>query len=250
MWGVLLCALIAGCAPSGDSQQSEKTAEKAGASAAATVSASPSPTEAPPPACTKVKCIALTFDDGPWPGTTDQLLDTLEREHVTATMFLLGNQAQAHPDMVRREQQLGLEIGNHTFTHPTLNQVSTGEVRTELTRTQDVLTQITGTRPTVMRPPYAGRNATSDSVSGELGLAVIVWDASPQDWVNKDPQTIARLTVDSAQPNSVVLMHDTHQWTVDAMPAVISELRAQDYHFVTVSQLLGTTTPGQLYPQR
>ena len=246
MWGVVLCALIAGCAPSGGQQSASGTSS---ASESASASASASPSAEPAPDCSKVKCIALTFDDGPAPGTTDQLLDTLDREDVTATMFLLGNQAQAHPDLVRREQQLGLEIGNHTLTHPTLNQVSPDQVRSELSQTQDVLTQITGKAPTVMRPPYAGRNATTDQISGELGLSVIVWDNSPQDWVNKDAQTIARLTVQGAQPNSVVLFHDTHQWTVDAMPTIISDLKAQDYHFVTVSQLLGNATPGQVYPQ-
>ena len=100
-----------------------------------------------------------------------------------------------------------------------------------------------------MRPPYAARNKTTDQISGELGLAVVVWDSSPVDWENKDAATITRLTVSGAQPGAIVLMHDTHTWTVDAVPEIITQLRGQGYTFVTVSQLLGQATPGEVYPR-
>jgi peptidoglycan/xylan/chitin deacetylase (PgdA/CDA1 family) len=99
-----------------------------------------------------------------------------------------------------------------------------------------------------MRPPYAARNATTDEISGQLGLAVVTWDSSPVDWENKDASTIHALTVQGASPGAIILMHDTHQWTVDAAAPIIADLKAQGYTFVTVSQLLGATTPGQLYP--
>jgi peptidoglycan/xylan/chitin deacetylase (PgdA/CDA1 family) len=133
-----------------------------------------------------LKCIALTYDDGPDPTTTPQLLDVLGRENVTATMFLIGKNAQAHPELVIRERDLGLQIGNHTMTHPTLSKQPAEVVTDELTQTQTVLSTITGVTPTVMRPPYAARNATTDEISGQLGLAVVTWDSSPVDWENKD----------------------------------------------------------------
>jgi peptidoglycan/xylan/chitin deacetylase (PgdA/CDA1 family) len=202
----------------------------------------------PSPDCSVLKCIALTYDDGPDPTTTPQLLDVLGRENVTATMFLIGKNAQAHPELVIRERDLGLQIGNHTMTHPTLSKQPAEVVTDELTQTQTVLSTITGVTPTVMRPPYAARNATTDEISGQLGLAVVTWDSSPVDWENKDASTIHALTVQGASPGAIILMHDTHQWTVDAAAPIIADLKAQGYTFVTVSQLLGATTPGQLYP--
>lgn len=257
---LLLCLAVSGCSGSATEPASGSSAAATSTSADATPTAAESPqaataapTEstvtAPPVDCVTAKCIALTFDDGPWPGTTPLLLDTLEREKVPATMFLVGKQAQAHPDLVQREQALGLEIANHSMTHPTLSKLSADDQRAELSQTQDILTQLTGTPPTLMRPPYAARNKTTDQISGELGLAVVVWDSSPVDWENKDAATITRLTVSGAQPGAIVLMHDTHTWTVDAVPEIITQLRGQGYTFVTVSQLLGQATPGEVYPR-
>lgn len=223
-------------------------------SSSATPTGTPSPTltpvPSPPPDCSKVKCIALTFDDGPSPETTPELLDTLEREKATATMFLMGGPARDNPDLVRREQAMGLEIGNHTMTHPTLSNESDATVRRELEQTQQILTGITGQTPHLMRPPYAARTKRTDAVSRELGLSVITWHDSPQDWVNHDAATVARLTVSKARPGEVVLMHDPHQWTVDAVAKIIPQLREQGYVFVTVTQLLGPTSPGEVYPKQ
>lgn len=233
-------------APAGSPAVSPTAGATPTPTASATPSATPSP--APAPDCAKAKCIALTFDDGPSPETTPQLLDTLEREKVTATMFLMGGPARGNPELVQREQAMGLEIGNHTMTHPTLSKESDATVRNELSQTQQILTQITGQPPKLMRPPYAARTKRTDAVSRELGLSVITWHDSPQDWVNHDAATITRLTVSKARPGEVVLMHDPHQWTVDAVAKIIPQLRAQGYVFVTVTQLLGPTTPGKVYP--
>lgn len=222
-------------------------AESPSASPSPEPTAEPSPTTEPAPDCAQVKCIALTFDDGPWPETTAQLLDTLEREKVPATMFLVGQNAQRYPDLVEREQAMGLEIANHTLTHPNLKKSGAEKVRNELSQTNKILTGLTDTAPTLMRPPYGANSSTSDQISGELGLGVVQWTYSPIDWENKDAATITRLTVSGAEPNAIVLMHDTHTWTVDAVPQIITELRSQGYHFVTVTQLLGETTPGQVY---
>jgi peptidoglycan/xylan/chitin deacetylase (PgdA/CDA1 family) len=258
MAAALLCLALAACGGAAGQSPSASDVESSNAETspvsapepAATASPSPSgsPAPMPSPDCSVLKCIALTYDDGPDPTTTPQLLDVLGRENVTATMFLIGKNAQAHPELVIRERDLGLQIGNHTMTHPTLSKQPAEVVTDELTQTQTVLSTITGVTPTVMRPPYAARNATTDEISGQLGLAVVTWDSSPVDWENKDASTIHALTVQGASPGAIILMHDTHQWTVDAAAPIIADLKAQGYTFVTVSQLLGATTPGQLYP--
>ncbi len=213
-----------------------------------TASATPSATASPrsEPDCSKLKCIALTYDDGPSP-QTGRLLDTLQRERVTATLFMVGKAATANPAIVKRAASLGVEIGNHTTNHKQLNLQSDKVVSFEIADTQKRLKAITGQYPTWFRPPYAGRNKRTDAIAGRLKLGVVTWTTSPVDWENKDAATITRLVLSQARRNSIVLMHDSHSWTVNAAPAIIKGLKAKGYTLVTLTQLVGAPRPGRLY---
>lgn len=224
-------------------------------SGSASASSTPSPTTTRLTAtssvdCTKLKCVALTYDDGPSP-LTPKLLKAFTDRNSTATLFMLGNAAQTYPQTVRQAHHDGFEIANHTYDHKAISELSDQQVAWEVRKTDDVLEKLTGQRPKLMRPPYAARTHRTDQVVGKEGLSVIVWHNSPEDWVagHDTAKVITQLTLERTTRNSIILMHDIHPWTVDAAPAIIDGLHQQGYTLVTVSQLLGTTKPGQLYPK-
>lgn len=209
--------------------------------------ASSAPSGPPPVDCAVAKCIALTFDDGP-SQYTPKLLDTFEANDSRATLFMLGKAASLHPQIVRRAYDQGFEIANHTTDHKMLNSISADQVEFQISDTQKRLYEITGVYPNLLRPPYAGRNKTSDAISGKNGLAVIIWTDSPSDWINKNTETVTKLTLERARPGIIMLFHDTKEWTVNAMTTVVPKLKEQGYSLVTVTQLLGKTEPGKVYP--
>lgn len=184
--------------------------------------------------CSKAKCIALTFDDGPGPDT-GRLLDLLKAQNVPATFFVLGNQAVKYPDLVRREYAEGNEVGNHTWDHKDLSTLSAAAVQDEITRGADAIAGTGIPRPTLVRPPYGAVNGTVRAVAG---YPFILWRVDPEDWKYPDPARVADQIVGHAKPGRIVLSHDTHATTVAAMPAVIQRLKAQGYTFVTVSTLM------------
>lgn len=263
--GVVVCGLlVTGCStlPQGEGPARVPQAPPATPSVASdspvtpesdVASPSPSATPSPPrpdpekqPDCAKLRCIALTFDDGPTQETR-RLLDSLEREGVTATLFMVGKAASANPGIVRRADAMGVEIGNHTSNHKQLNRQSDKVVSFEIADTQRRLKAITGRYPTWFRPPYAARNKRTDAIAGRHKLGVVTWTTSPMDWENKDAKTITRLVLSGARRNSIVLMHDSHSWTVKAVPAIIKGLKAKGYTLVTLTQLVGKPRPGKLY---
>lgn len=198
--------------------------------------------------CTQVRCVALTFDDGPSAATTAGLLDLLAAEDVPATFFVLGSQAQAFPELVARQVADGHEVGNHSWQHPDLSRMSAQAVREELQRTSAVVESITGVRPVLVRPPYGATSQTVAGVAAELGMAQAMWNIDTLDWQHRDPaQTVAAAR--QAGSGSIVLMHDIHPTTIEAVPSVITGLREAGFTFVTASDLLGQTEPGQTYRQ-
>ncbi|NVK81352.1 polysaccharide deacetylase family protein [Streptomyces morookaense] len=199
--------------------------------------------------CRKAKCIALTFDAGPGPHTAE-LLDILKAEEVHATFFLLGEKhVLAHPDLVRREAAEGHEIGNHTWTHQRLDDLTPDRIRDELDRTQEAIEKITGKAPALMRPPQGGTNKTVGSVARSLGLSQVLWSATASDYATTDSRLIGDRILDQASRDGIVLLHDIYDGTVPAVPRIIDELRARGYTFVTVSQLLAPAgpRPGTVY---
>jgi peptidoglycan-N-acetylglucosamine deacetylase len=135
--------------------------------------------------------LALTFDDGPNPAWTPQLLDVLERHKVRATFFLLGGFAQAEPELVRRIAQAGHLIGNHSWSHPDLSCLPAKEIRDELSRTSVALEQMTGSPVRYFRPPFGARRPAVFHIARELGLRTVLWNAMTADWSEPSAERIA-----------------------------------------------------------
>ncbi|MFJ1747803.1 polysaccharide deacetylase family protein [Streptomyces sp. NPDC088116] len=199
--------------------------------------------------CGKAKCIALTFDAGPCEHTP-RLLDILKKEKVPATFFLLGkNHVDRYPDLVRRIADEGHEVANHTWSHQILTDRSSAEVREELSRTQNAIEKLTGRKPTLMRPPQGRTDNDVSDVSRELGLAQIMWSTTAKDYSTTDSALIEERTLDQADRDGVILLHDIYDGTVPAVPGIIGELKRRGYTFVTVPQLMapGRAEPGKVY---
>ncbi|PWW24264.1 peptidoglycan/xylan/chitin deacetylase (PgdA/CDA1 family) [Geodermatophilus normandii] len=195
--------------------------------------------------CTRLACIALTFDDGPGPYTAD-LLDELADAGVPATFFVLGGSVAAMPDLVRRAAREGHALGSHTWSHPHLPLLTAGQIADEVDRTTAAL-RGAGVTTDLMRPPYGETDARVGEVVGGLGYAQVLWDVDTQDWLNRDVATTTRRALEGAHPGGIVLMHDIHPTTVEAVPGIIDALRARGYTLVTVPQLLGAVEPGGVY---
>ncbi|MEI5521991.1 polysaccharide deacetylase family protein [Streptomyces brasiliscabiei] len=187
--------------------------------------------------CAKVKCVALTFDDGPAVPETGTLLTHLARYKARATFFTVGQNVAAHPDLVRAAARAGNEIGNHSWNHPDLTRLTAEQVAHQLNRTSAAIKAATGTAPTLFRPPYGAVNAR---VKAATTLSPVLWDVDTEDWKYRDAAKVARTVIDTTRRNDVVLMHDIHPTSVAAVPEILRTLTARGYHFVTVSHLRAT----------
>jgi peptidoglycan-N-acetylglucosamine deacetylase len=210
----------------------------------------PTPTPARPagPDCRKLKCIALTWDDGPFPEETGTLVKTLRRYEVKGTFFMLGQNVKAYPDSVKDIAATGSELANHSWSHASLPGLSNEGMRRELRRTDDAIEEVAGVRPTLMRPPYGAGNKRLDRVTRDLGLAEIYWDVDTLDWKYRDTGRLVDYVLENAERNQVVLMHDIHFSTVRAAPQIIRGLKQRGYTLVTVSELYPKLRPGGRYP--
>lgn len=184
--------------------------------------------------CKKVKCVALTFDDGPAAPETATLLTYLAEYKARATFFTTGQNVAAHPELVRAEAKAGHEVGNHSWNHPDLTNLTPEQVASQLGRTSAAIKAATGKAPSVFRPPYGAMNA---QVKSATTLSPVMWDVDTEDWKYRDADKVARTVIDKTQRNDVVLMHDIHPTSVAAVPQILRTLTAQDYHFVTISHL-------------
>ncbi|MET3558208.1 peptidoglycan/xylan/chitin deacetylase (PgdA/CDA1 family) [Streptococcus rupicaprae] len=182
------------------------------------------------------KVIALTFDDGPRPETTPQVLDLLAHHQIKATFFLLGQSILGNESIVQRMAAEGHQLANHTWSHPYMTKISPDQIRAEVAQTQELIFQVSGQLPTVLRPPYGSFNAT---VEQHAGLPIVTWTIDTLDWQSRDAASILAQVKAQATSGGVILMHDIHQSTVDALPAVIDFLKAEGYQFVTINELYG-----------
>jgi peptidoglycan/xylan/chitin deacetylase (PgdA/CDA1 family) len=193
--------------------------------------------------------VALTFDDGPHPELTPKLLDILRQQGVRATFYVIGRNVDAHPGIARRIVAEGHEIANHTYNHPHLTQVGAARLDSELARTTESIVRATGRRPTNMRPPYGSINArVEQAILGRHGLDVILWSVDPLDWRRPGAGVVRQRLVDGATPGGILLAHDIHPGTIEAMAGTIRDLKAKGYGFATVSQLLALQEPAGPQP--
>ena len=185
------------------------------------------------------KFLAITFDDGPHPQNTPRLLNMLKERNVKATFYVIGRSVDMHPGVVRRTVAEGHEIGNHSHTHRLMTRLSDDEVRQEMQRCADAIGKAAGVRPRTMRPPYGALNQNQrELVHSEFGYPTILWSVDPLDWRRPGPSVVAQRLISGASPGGILLAHDLHSQTVDAMPATLDGLLRQGYKFVTVSQLI------------
>jgi len=212
----------------------------------------PSPATAAPEKevdCTQVKCVALTFDDGPgkYAGT---LLDTLKKHDAKATFFLEGQYVKSRPSYVKRMAKEGHELGNHSYRHPDFTKIEAAAVRDEIKKTNDEIKKAAGIEPKLLRPPYGLADLQTSDIAAEFDMPIILWTGGSRDWESKDVAAIKKQTLAAAKPNSIVLMHDWVKQTVDAMPSILATLRKNGYHLVKVSDIVKheNLEPGDAFP--
>jgi peptidoglycan/xylan/chitin deacetylase (PgdA/CDA1 family) len=171
--------------------------------------------------------VGLTYDDGPNPSNTNNLLNTLNSNGLRATFFNIGQNAQNNQGLVRAQRDAGMWIGNHSWTHPHLIQMSGSQIQSELQRTQQAIQQATGTAPRLFRPPYGETNGTLKSVEQQLGLTEIIWDVDSQDWNGASTAQIVQ-AAGRLQNGQIILMHDQYATTVQAISQIAANLRSRN----------------------
>ena len=193
--------------------------------------------------------IAMTFDDGPSATLTPKLLDLLAAHHIKATFFVIGENVAEHPEIVERAAREGHEIANHSWSHPNFGKMSDESVRSQLSRTDDAIRNATGTRPTLMRPPYGSITPRQKRwIHDEFGYQIILWDVDPYDWKRPGPSVVRNRILKETRPGSIVLSHDIHPGTIEAMPSTFDQLQAKGFEFVTVSELIRMAVPPPSQP--
>lgn len=197
--------------------------------------------------------LALTFDDGP-SAHTERLLNIFKEHGGKATFFVVGNCIDRRKDILKRMSDEGHEIGNHCWNHPNLSKQSEKEIATQISRTSSKIYEVTGKGASLVRPPYGAYNDKVKSVGKKLGVSFILWSVDTRDWESKNADAVYKSVMSSAKDGEMILLHDLHKTTVDAMERVIPELIEQGYQLVTVSQLLtsdgGSIEAGKTYSKR
>ncbi|MHB9002862.1 MAG: polysaccharide deacetylase family protein [Coriobacteriia bacterium] len=189
---------------------------------------------------TSNKWVALTFDDGPWPVQTEQILNILAAEEVKATFFVVGKQAYKYPLVMRRIVSEGHVVGNHTQGHLTLDRVGRATVRQQIADGQTAVQKTTQKHPRWFRPPGGHLSSAVGAEMQRYGLSLVMWSVDPQDWREPSAGVLAAELLRTIKPGSIVLLHDgggTRAGTVAALPSVICELKRQGYTFVTLDEM-------------
>lgn len=193
------------------------------------------PTKPVSPGDPNAKRIALTFDDGPHPKVTEQILNTLDKYHAKATFFMLGSRVKHYPNIARDVLARGHEIGNHSWNHPVLTKMPMEQVLKEYTSTANEIELAINQGATVFRPPYG---ATNDDINAKIPVPVVLWSIDTLDWKHRNSQLLLTYIKKNMHNNAIVLMHDIHQSTADGLDAVLAYLQSEGYEFVTVSEIL------------
>lgn len=179
--------------------------------------------------------IALTFDDGPNRETTEKLLDGLRERDASATFFLVGERVAGNEDLILRMKEEGHQIGNHTWSHISLETADPVAFQEEVRRTEAVLEELLGDGQYWLRPPY-GQIAQE-----ELSLIrtpMVKWSVDPRDWESRNTDKVVKAALEAVEPGSIVLLHDIYPTSVEAALRIVDTLQAKGYEFVTVEELL------------
>jgi len=185
--------------------------------------------------------IALTFDDGPHPRYTKEILAILEEYHVTATFFIIGVNAENYPTDLQRIADAGCEIGNHTYSHFHINKLSEPELREEILKCEDTLFRLCGIRPHVFRPPEGRMNDQLKEILSQMEYHAVLWSIDTMDWAMTPSREICKNVHAKIGNGDIILMHDYvsgGNTTCQALRRLIPELLSRGYEFVTVSELI------------
>ncbi|GAC1455243.1 MAG: polysaccharide deacetylase family protein [Ktedonobacteraceae bacterium] len=188
--------------------------------------------------------IALTFDDGPNPPYTAQILSILQHYGVKATFFCMGKHVQQYPKLVKQEYRQGNLVENHSWSHPYMPSLSEPSLTWQLSTTSNIIEHVTGERPTLFRPPYGAFSSPVLKVANTFGLSTFIWNADPEDWSMPSTNTIISRVLNRIGYGSIVLLHDgggDRSQTVAALPTIIEWLQGHGYTFVTLKQLVHDT---------
>ena len=181
----------------------------------------------------KKKMVALTFDDGPGP-YTKAIVKCLKKNDGRATFFVLGQKVDSYKDTVKEAYKIGCEIGNHSYDHSNLANLSGAGIKEQMKKTDKKVKKVIGKNTTVMRPPYG---STSSSVKSSVGKPLILWSIDTLDWKTRSKSKTVSAVMNNVKDGDIILMHDIHEPTKEANLTLIPKLRKQGYQLVTVSEL-------------
>ena len=183
----------------------------------------------------EIKYVALTFDDGPRPSTTSQLLDGLKEQGAAATFFLVGEEIAGNEDLVARMAAEGHQVGNHTWSHMRLEEAAADVVEQEISRTEEAIRSILGGSDYWLRLPYGLLPQHTEHL---VQVPLIKWSVDPRDWESRNKDAIVSSVLEQVKNGSIILLHDIYPSSVEAALEIIDRLHAEDYRFVTVEELL------------
>lgn len=181
------------------------------------------------------KRVALTFDDGPHKTVTGQILKILKKYDAKATFFIVGNRVKANSNVLKAIYNDGHEIGNHTWDHSKLTSLSAKNVKSQFTRTNDIVYATIGVYPTVFRPPYGSIN---NSVQAQINKPIILWSIDTLDWKHRNAKKTLQYVKNNVSDGSIILLHDIHQTTADSLESILQYLTKEGYELVTVTEIL------------
>ena len=187
------------------------------------------------------KKIALTFDDGPHPVKTPKILEILEKNGVKATFFVVGSLAEYHPEIVKKEAELGHEIANHSYTHPRFSKLTEAEIKAEIEKTDKIIKKAAGVTPRLFRPPEGAYSQGIVSIAASLGKETVIWTVDTLDWAKSPVDKIVDNVKNNVTAGSIILFHDCTRdgtFTTEALEILLPYLKSQGYEFVTVSELI------------
>lgn len=182
--------------------------------------------------------VALTFDDGPSPETTPQVIEILGKFGARATFFVVGRNVNLFPGILREAVRSGNEIADHTYNHPKISKLNAKMINAQLHATQNAIFRSIGVNAKFFRPPYGAINEKASKIAQTFGLKIVMWSIDPFDWQDPAPETIEERVLSNIQPGDIVLLHDVHRNTVYALPYILEGLKRKGLRCVTVSELL------------
>lgn len=194
------------------------------------------------------KYVALTFDDGPNSTSTPQVLKALKAHHAVATFFMLGSQAEYYPAIAKQVLEAGHEIGSHTENHRDLSTLKDAQIQQELGEASHKIEAAVGQKPTLLRPPYGAYNDKVMYAAKKNRTPIILWSVDSLDWKSRNAKAVNDVVLRNVKPGAIVLMHDIHLSTAEALPSLLTALEQQGYQFVTVSQLLSLNDHSDMGP--